>query len=195
MISVVIPVVRPEKAARTVSMLYENAGIIDYEVLTEVDDKRIGCPKMVKKLVSESEGSMVCFLGDDSLPQPGFLKHALEAMRALPDGWGLVGFNDNTGRILPTHWLAHKNLLPLLDFEFFHTGYTHCCCDVELLERCRSIGRYIYAKKAVVLHDHPILKGDPIIDLDYKRVYSPEVFGMDKLLLAKRRANGWKTEK
>ena len=120
---------------------------------------------------------MVCFLGDDTIPQEGFLKHALEAMAALPDGWGLVGFDDNI-RIKGTikaaaHWLADKRLLPLVGGEFFHTGYRHCWCDNELCVRASELGRYVFCEEAYVYHDHVIvdIKND---DPDYRRVYSQE---------------------
>lgn len=191
MISIVIPWIRKAKFKRCVKLIEKNAGA-EYEIIAKEDRRRIGCPKMVKKLVAKSKGQYVCFLGDDTLPQPGFLKYALEDMATLQDGWGLVGFNDMTGRTLPTHWLASKELLPLLDGEFFHTGYTHCCCDVELYERCTAMSRFIYSQRAVVLHDHPILRGEPVTDPDLIRVYSPDVRGKDQELLKKRRGNGWK---
>jgi hypothetical protein len=80
----------------------------------------------------------------------------------------------------------------MLDGEFFHTGYTHCCCDNELYERCQEKGLFYYARDAVVLHDHPIINKKPVTDPDLIRVYSKEVWGRDKILLEKRRRNGWK---
>ena len=112
-----------------------NAGIPehDYEFVTEEDKERIGCPKMVKKLTDRASGSLICFLGDDTIPQHEFLVHALAEMAGLPDCWGLIGIDDNIrlkGRKkAPAHWLADKRLLPYLDGEFFHTGYRHCYCD------------------------------------------------------------------
>ena len=191
MISIVIPWIRKAKFKRCVKMIKANA--TGFEIVSKEDRRRIGCPKMVKKLVARSIGEYICFLGDDTLPQPGFLKYALEDMAKLPGGWGLVGLNDLTGRTLPTHWLASVKLLPLLGGEFFHTGYNHCCCDRELHEICDGLGKFIYSQKAVVKHDHPILRGEPITDPDYLRVYSPEIRGADQQLLKLRRANNWKT--
>jgi hypothetical protein len=141
---------------------------------------------MVKRLVDHTQHENVCFIGDDTLPNPGFLKHALDDMARLPDGWGLVGLNDRTGRDLATHWVASKKLLPLIGGEFFHTGYWHCFCDVELQERCAFMGRYIYSRRAVVIHDHPWIKQQPI-EGDYKRVYSKEWLDHDRALFLGRR--------
>ena len=191
MVSVIIPWIRKQKFKRCVRLIKANAGT-DFEIVAKEDRKRIGCPRMVKKLVARSKGEYVCFLGDDTLPQPNFLKHALEDMARLPDGWGLVGLNDKTGRTLATHWLASKKLLPLLDGEFFHTGYNHNCCDVELMERCAGLGRYIYSQKAIAEHDHPILRGEIMSDPDLLRVYDPKVRWKDQALLRLRRSRGWK---
>ena len=97
MISIIIPVIRPDKAIRCCNAIIQNSGIPEslYEIVTEEDTERIGAPKMVKKMTDSCKGDLVCFLGDDTIPQEGFLKHALEAMDTLPGGWGMVGFDDN----------------------------------------------------------------------------------------------------
>lgn len=194
MISIIIPVVRRDRIEQLISTITLNAGIYDYEIETEEDIKRIGCPKMVKRLVEKSKGEMVCFLGDDTVPQPGFLLNALTAMSGLLDGWGLVGLNDEhqNGNKLATHWLADKRLLPLLDGEFFHTGYKHTRCDRELTVRCQQMGRYVWAKDAVVKHEHPAF-GSGKFDEDYERVYSKEYIEHDKWLFRRRAQNNWQT--
>lgn len=196
-VSICIPYIRKKKFKRCVKLIRANAGYQNYEILSFYDRHRIGCPLGLKKLVDRSTGDAVCFIGDDCLPEPGFLKHAVEDMKKITDGWGLVGLNDMTGRTLPTHWLAHKKLLPYLGGEFFHTGYTHCCCDVELLERVQELGRFIYSEHSIVLHDHPMIqyqnRPKAETDKDYARVYSKEVWGRDRALFALRKFNGWET--
>jgi hypothetical protein len=195
-ISIIIPVIRPDKAVRCCNAIKENSGIprADYEIVTEEDTERIGAPKMVKKMTDFCKGDLVCYLGDDTIPYPDFLKYALEAMATLPDGWGMVGFDDNIrlgGQVkAAAHWLCDKRLLPLLGGEFFHIGYKHCWCDNELAARCVEMGRYLFSKKAYVYHDHVIadIKND---DADYRRVYSQEWLAHDVILFRKRRANGW----
>jgi len=82
---------------RCIDAVMANCGIDlnQIEILAEQDSQRIGAPKMVKNLTDKSHGQMVCFLGDDCIPQKDWLKYALMAMETLPDGWGLVGLDDN----------------------------------------------------------------------------------------------------
>jgi GT2 family glycosyltransferase len=184
-VTILIPVVRKESAARAIAHAIFNAGV-DVLMHAVEDKERIGCPRMVKKMTDKTTTDYVCFLGDDTIPQPGYMRIALEEMKELPYGEGLIGFNDKTGRTLPTHWLASKKLLPLIGGEFFHTGYQHCCCDVELMERALSMGRFKYSQKAIVLHDHPMLTGKKS-DEFYDYVYSDPVRKKDQELLRQRR--------
>ena len=81
-VSIIVPVIRPDKAARCISFALENAGIPfeNIRIVSEEDKERIGCPKMVKLLVGKAKTDLVCFLGDDTIPQPGWLRVALEKM-------------------------------------------------------------------------------------------------------------------
>lgn len=186
-VSIIIPVIRPEKAQRCQQAILDHCDQIDYETVVLIDKERIGAPKMVKKLVEMSTCQKVMFLGDDTIPQQGFLKEALEAEKHLPGGWGLVALND--GRNLPkeaAHWMCDKRLLPLIGGEFFHTGYWHCYCDSELSLRTQLLGKYVFAEKSRIIHEHPIFEGVPT-DKDYKRVYSPKFLEHDRMLFYKRR--------
>lgn len=195
-VSIIIPVIRPDKAERCKEAIYRNSGIFryQYEVIAEKDNDRIGAPFMVKYLVDKAKHPAVMFLGDDTIPQHNFLKNAIEAMNIFPDQWGLVGLNDGffkNGEIA-THWLAHKNLLEFLDGEFFHTGYRHCFCDAELTERCREINRYLWCEDAKIIHDHPILEGKTTMGTDYEKPYLPNNYYHDLRLFKRRKASGWK---
>ena len=196
-VSIIIPIIRPEKAERCIEAIKQNAGIPahQYEIVTEHDKKRIGVTKMVARLVEKTKGEMVCFLGDDTIPQKDFLINALKAMKAMPDGWGMVSFNDNPNTTRSAaHWLCHKKLLPKLDGEFFHTGYQHCFCDDELLIRCQTMNRYIYAYDAVLYHEHPKVHKDVATDKDYDKIHG-DMYDRDHALFQKRMANNWKTPK
>ena len=197
-VSVIIPYIRPDKVRRCIKAVLEEVdGLpgIKTTVAAEEDKDRIGCPKMVKRMVDESAGQAVAFLGDDTIPQLGWLSAALKAMATLPDGYGLVGLNDghNDGNVLATHWLADKRLLPLLDGEFFHTGYRHCFCDQELMERCKELGRYVWAEDARYEHDHPQMRGETTEGTDYEWAYRPDNFLHGRRLFLKRQKNGWKS--
>jgi hypothetical protein len=155
---------------------------------------------MLKKLISQARNDWICFIGDDCIPQAGFLKNSLSAATELPDQWGMVGINDNLRllwdksmanvRRAPAHWIAHKNLLPLLDGEFFHTGYKHCYCDNELMQRVKAMGRYTFCESSMVFHEH-VLLDKKFDDADYQRVYSNAVYVHDLVLFRRRRATGW----
>jgi hypothetical protein len=195
MVSIVIPWIRQKKVQRCIEAARTNAGIPEdqYEIITEEDTERIGCPRMVGKLVGRSRGQMVVFLGDDVIVQPGWLTEALKAMALLPDGWGLVGLNDQfNGPQLATHWMADKRLLPLVGGEFFHTGYRHCFSDNELVCRCIELGRYIWAREARIEHDHPMLRGEPLEGTDYEFPYCEKNFLHDQDLFFRRQRNGWR---
>lgn len=154
MISVLVPTVRPKNIPRIEAAVMRED--LDAEFIWEEDVEHIGCPKMLKKLVEQAKGEYICFLGDDTDPQQGFLMEALVTMQekdAL-----LVGFNDLHSK-KPTHWLAKRELLDSLENrEFFYTGYHHNRCDVELEKRARDLGKYAWCEKAIVKHNHPTFK-------------------------------------
>ncbi len=191
--SIIIPVIRPEKAARCIDLAIKRAGIKrdEFEIVTKEDKKRIGCPKMVKALVKRAKAENIVFLGDDCIPQENWLKEAMRYMSLLKGGWGLVGINDLSVRRIATHWVAHKKLLPELDGEFFHTGYYHTYCDNELLHKCNEMGRFIFGEKSIVAHDHPVHTGVSM-DADYLRVYSDDYAAHDRALFLKRYGSNFK---
>ena len=189
-ISIIIPIIRPKKAERCIASIKKYGGLPEtqYEIVTDLDEERIGCPKMVKKLVSQTQHDLVMFLGDDTIMEQDCLKNALETMQSFPDEWGLVGLNDHhhDGLEVATHWMAHKRLLPYLDDEFFHTGYKHTRCDVELTERCMELGRYIFCPIASVTHNHPNFNTAQS-DADYMESYSNSVVEHDHKLHRQRK--------
>jgi glycosyltransferase involved in cell wall biosynthesis len=158
MVSVVIPTLTRCEAAQQLALDVPNlAGWDNLEVILEVDHNQIGAPRTVKRAVAKARGEFVLFLGDDCRPHENFVLEALRvAFQQWPRGEGLVALNDGQWNgTLATHWLAHRDLLPKLDGEFFHTGYHHVGCDNELTARCRQLGRYAYAEKARIDHHHP----------------------------------------
>lgn len=190
-LSVVIPVIRPQNLERIRRAL--DGQWKPMEILWEEDVERIGCPRMVKRLVDKTSHDWVMFLGDDTIPQPGMVAEAFAAAEEkLPDGWGLVGINDghNEGSLLATHWMAHKNLLQMLGGEFFHTGYRHGYCDHELTARCAAAERYVYAAAAKLIHDHPFFNQETLTG-DYRRVYTGATYIHDLTLFRRRERRGW----
>ena len=100
----------------------------------------------------------------------------------------MVGLNDGFWKKgeVATHWLASKKLLPLLDGEFFHTGYHHVGCDNELTERCRNLGRYIWDEHAKIEHSTPAQGNGKEVDEVYKLAWDPQAIEEDRRLLQER---------
>jgi glycosyltransferase involved in cell wall biosynthesis len=192
-VSVCVPTLgRPEKLHRLLEKIKLNAGYENYEIIVKADEpvpNNIGAPKMLKKCVDESTGELVMFLGNDTVPEPNFMLEAVwEMARRFPDFDGMVGLNDgywHDGDVA-THWLASKKLLPALDGEFFHTGYNHAGCDNELLGRVEKLGKYSWAEKAKLYHDHPVNTGWANADESYRSLYSGEKYAHDLALLKSR---------
>lgn len=180
-VSILVPIIRLEGANRLFRSLII-CGYGDCEISCEVDKERIGCPKMVKKLVDKASNDIVVFLGDDTVIKKGCIEEAYKVMQTFEGGYGLVGLNDMETEE-PTHWMAHKKLLPEIGGEFFHTGYKHCFCDNELQYRAEELGRYKWAKEARLSHLHPMWDTAKDDD-DYKRAYSS--YEEDKQIFIKR---------
>jgi len=112
---------------------------------------------MLAEAVAESHGEYVAFIANDCIVKPGWLREAMECMLStFTDGVGLVGFADSVWgpNDAAPHWVASKGLLPLLDGFYFWPGYSHVACDLELTSRCRQAGKYAFAEKARIIHDH-----------------------------------------
>lgn len=209
MVSVVIPTLgREEMLAKCIHMIEENAKEYgNYEIIVEHDQfppNNIGVPNLLKLGVENSKGSLIMFLGNDCEPQPGFMREAVTAMMIhYPKLDGLVCFNDKyCFGALATHWLGGKALLPLLDGEFFHTGYHHVGCDNELTMRTQAAGKFFWCEDAYVYHNHPMNnhKG-PILDEDvantdevYRIGWNAKNREEDRALLAKRTKEGFKCQ-
>lgn len=194
-VSIIIPYLHSNLLDRCVDSVKKHSGISEYEIVASEDKERIGCPKMVKRLVEKAASQRVMFLGEDVIVENGFLKEALLAMNKFSDGIGLVALNDNQA-VKPTknrkcklasHWLSDKRLLPMLNGEFFHTGYIHFYCDNELTERCYEMGRYIFAQKSIIRHKN--FKDDIYNEVHHNR----KKILYDRNLYNKRRLNKWKT--
>lgn len=177
MISILIPTIRPGNIPHILENIEKNLSL-PHEVIWEEDVDRIGCPKMLKKLVEKAKYDYIVFLGDDTLIEKKCIEYAYE--KAINENLLLVGFNDHdTGRA--THWLARKVLLNYLENrEFFHTGYIHNFCDDELRVRADKMGMYGWCKEARIEHNHPAFTGIP--DPTYEKQRNVENYNHDRSL-------------
>ncbi len=193
LVSICVPVLgRPEQTARLIEAIHQNAGFPAYEVILEHDsfEARRGCPRTLKAAVEKSNGDLVMFLGNDCLPEPGFLRSAVRTfLKQFRGDWkGLVALNDGywDPSSIATHWLASKLLLPELGGEFFHTGYRHLGCDNELTARCKALGRYAWDIHAKINHHHPTQTGWENLDEVHSLVYDRGSVEHDRELLKRR---------
>jgi glycosyltransferase involved in cell wall biosynthesis len=196
---------RHKKLERLLASIKENAGYEDYGVLVVHDGEpvqninyhgaeaicnahRLGLPRALRMGVLRTDSEHVMFLGNDCVCKPNFLKEAMLKMDEI-GGDGLVGLNDCFYKgTLATHWLASRKLLPMLGGDFFCTLYHHTQVDVELTSRCKKIGKYIWAKDAIVYHDHPAQFGSQEKDNDegYAIAYNPVTGAEDRKLIESR---------
>lgn len=131
------------------------------EIMILKDERLIGCPRMVNRMVQLARHDFVVFLGDDTVVTPHWLTHAMIAYDRTFMTAGLVALND--GIVLPDwnpklacHWLAHRNLnLLLKDRQFFHESLEHYGCDDFLTAQAQRLRMYTYAHNAVIHHNHP----------------------------------------
>mgnify|MGYP002638445677 CR=1 FL=1 len=189
MISIIIPYTRPEKLKVCIRAIEENAGKIKHEVLTEQDINLIGFSKMIDSLLKKTKYDLVMFIGDDTIPQKGFLEESLKVMDSFPDKWGVVGLSTEAPGEWNTygHVLIHKKILEYTGGTLYSFDYTHSFTDDELRDIADEIGRFKYAEKSKILHDHPINgrgdKDDKILELRY----ADDVFYNDKKTYLKRK--------
>jgi len=104
--------------------------------------------------LAAADGAYIVSAADDVWFGDGWLDAALAAMATLPEGGGLVGFND-THTQKPTHWMATRwwiinGMGGVMAWEFYATSHN----DLETHQRALQAGRYVWAKNAVARHDH-----------------------------------------
>ena len=172
---------RPDMVQTFVDSLIETTGDAELELIAAVDhdpetlrvlsasvlpkrvgllinykDELRGCSKAWNDALTLSTGDPVILAGDDLEWQPGWLEAALTAMRTLPDGWGVVGFNDgHWDGDLSTHYMVSRRfILEHLGGVIAWECYTHSFNDVEMCERAKRAGRYVWAEDAKVYHSH-----------------------------------------
>lgn len=164
LVSIIIPTRFRNQALETCLSLitedersYPNIEVI---VVRDELDQPLGCPRATNTGVQKARGDYLVFLGNDCLPQRGWLLHAMRAMKAtFPDGKGLISFNDQNTPGRCQHFLVHKDVLPLLPYnkpgeplKLFNEEYYHNYIDEELREVMLYNNKFKWCPSAVVLH-------------------------------------------
>lgn len=183
LISVILPTMgRPERARACVERVLATTDGYELQVIVAVDDdrqtleimqvlgvtisyciERRGKSQAWNDGLALARGDYIVSLADDVQVEPGWLREALVVM---PEGGGLVGFNDTHTR-KPTHWIASRNWIiegmgGVMAWPCYLTSHN----DVETHERAVRAGRYAWAEKAIARHDHPIFDGREWDDTD-----------------------------
>lgn len=190
-VSIIVPTLgRPEKLQRLIKHIKAFANYPNYEIIVIHDgediqplegvrsfknEERIGVPKTVKKAVQLATGDLVMYLGNDCIPQPGFMIQAVwDAYKAFgKDMNGLVSFNE--GPLLPdngnicAHFILHQRLIAEIG-EVFDTEFHHVGCDNLLWAKASKLGKAFHSTNARLHHDH-FSKGSEM-DSTYKQGWS-----------------------
>lgn len=203
-ILVCIPVIRPDKAKKLADEI-TGYGFSNVNVARVEDTERQGCPKILNFIVNaykEDYGAFL-FLGDDTRINSQTIPAAVAALATLPNGEGVVGLNDGTENQLTGHFLVTRWFIDNVNNgEFFHEGYRHCFCDLDLILTAKLAGLYAYAEKATVIHDNPIVTGPSsnwrenlanCDDKDLKNAYRH--YAEDEKLFEKRKADRTKLKR
>ena len=180
---------RPEMALRCVEGIRETA---DVEIVAAVDaDPKTasllaplvdtlcvaphyrGCSRAWNDALREATGDNLVLAGDDLRWGEDWHTQALAALSELPDGWGVVGFNDGhgDGSDYSTHYLVSRRFITeCLGGVIAWECYRHSFNDVEMSERAKAAGRYIWAKDAHVHHEHWLFGDRPKDETDNKNL-------------------------
>lgn len=181
LVSVILPTTgRPGRAEACVRRLLDTTAGHAVEVICPVDadpatravleplatvlyaDAYRGKAKAWNDGLTASAGEFIVFAADDLQWGDGWLDAALLAMATLPEGGGVVGFNDmhRNGRKEATHFMASR-------WFIIHYGggvlavpcYASFCHDSEMCYRANEIGRYAWAEDCHVEHIHYASRG------------------------------------
>jgi len=194
-VSICVPTLgRPEKLNRLLNKIKENAQYDNYEIVVKADEmppNNVGAPTVLARCYAEAKGDLIMFLGNDVVPEPGFLREAVWAMiRNFPNLDGMIGLNDNYWKpehVAPHFLIGRKLVDGYLDGEIFHTGYYHTGPDNELRARVEMLEKYAFCEKARIFHDHPMMAGSKAdMDALYEQAYTGPRHDHDNELYAER---------
>jgi len=189
-VSIVIPITRTEKVNDCLKAIAANAGDIEYEIISKVDKSETSVLKKIIPMIAQTKYDLVLLLGDDSVPQAGFLEEAVATMETFEDGWGVVGLmTELRGDWMDYgHVLSHKKMLEFTGGEsFYSTEYHHCFSDDELRDIASEMGRFKVAKGSKILHDHPFNGRGDSEDAALKISYSDDVLAKDRKTYIRRK--------
>jgi GT2 family glycosyltransferase len=196
---------RPEGLRKVLQSLCETAPEVKIVVAIEPDDPqaaeisaefnadiavcqapRLGCSNAWNEALRvRPDDDIYVIAADDCIFKKGWLREALKALKKL-DGSGLVAFKSGNREDMGDHYLMTR------DFMIQHHGgvaaiphYTSWCLDDEAQLRAKRAGKWIHAKDAVVVHNHPKHSQDACY------VMGRELRDHNRAIYHERQAAGW----
>lgn len=166
-----------------------NYKFIDRLHLRTRDEYALGSIWAFNKLAELSSGDVLADVDDDQIFHPGWLANALRELDRM--GGGLVAFNDlkSNGDDYAAHFIVSR------DFLREHMGgtlwppmYKSWWCDWELSEKAKAIGKYAWARDAIVEHNHWSFN---LSDMDDTYRAGQQHHDDDHAILIARRAAGY----
>lgn len=121
--------------------------------------RRSGAPAAWNAGAAAATGEIIVLGADDLWWGHGWIGEMLERMAELPDGDGLVGFNDlaRDGDELATHYaISRRFMVEHLGGVLACPAYRHYYIDNEANVRAKLAGRFTWARFCLVEHRHPL---------------------------------------
>ena len=162
-ISIVIPTRFREKHLNNCLDAIKSNSSIDHEVIIVRDENkdRVGCANAVNVGTHMCDTDIIVFIGNDTLPQPGWDTNALDCLAEFNNSIGMVGFNDTVTdyneKPAPQHFMIHKEIIKKLPNQKLFYNYHHNYCDVELHHRVNEMGLYNMCDTAIIYHIHHMI--------------------------------------
>lgn len=152
MIKVCIPTTagRRQRLLECVRAVSENSNYPHEIVIFE--NSLGGWVMAVREMIKDLGEDPVVVIGDDTLPQPDWLKILVSAYGAkFPNKEGLAQPDDGShkGRIASYPMATPKYLL-----KWLYSGYKHNYADKELRNVALSRGEYLWVPESKVIHRH-----------------------------------------
>jgi GT2 family glycosyltransferase len=173
-VSVLIPTTgRPELAQACVQGIRDTTQGLDVEIVLAVDhddrsrelleplveildysDDYRGCARAWNDALALCTGDLIVWTGDDVEWEPGWLTAAMDCEAEHPD-W-LIGLNDGiTPPDRATHFLMSRRfIVDVLGGVVAWPEYLHSFHDLEICERARRAGRFVWCEQARLKHIH-----------------------------------------
>ena len=142
---------------------YPDLNVIVYR---DEGSQPLGCIKSVNAALKEAKGDYICFLGDDCLVTPGWLRNAVFFARSRQDGRVMVAFNNGASSLSFQHFLIHRDLINYLDYnknsetpKLFCEEYYHSFCDSDLAYQMLYLNKFYWCPNSLVYHSWYADKG------------------------------------